>query len=147
MRPKSLPFYIFSYEDNFKEYEDNAQKLEKLKSEYRDILERLDELERREVIGAFDKRTIIELSSDVIKAITQNFKNIEKGMGDIMGGALIETEARRLRDEAERENARKTALRMLQDGELPTDKIAKYSGISISEVEHLQQQLAEPVTV
>ncbi len=46
-----------------------------------------------------------------------------------MGGALIETEARRLGDEATRKAARKTALIMLQDRELPTDKIAKYSGL------------------
>ena len=35
------------------------------------------------------------------------------------------------KDEAKRE----TALRMLQDGELPIDKIAKYSGLDIAEVE------------
>ena len=57
-----IPFYIFSHEKNFPEYNSNEQKLAKLKSEYRYILERLDELEQQGVIGAFDKRTIIELS-------------------------------------------------------------------------------------
>ena len=57
-----IPFYIFSHEKNFPEYNSNEQKLVKLKSEYRYILERLDELEQQGVIGAFDKRTIIELS-------------------------------------------------------------------------------------
>ncbi len=39
--------YTFSHEDNFSGYEGNAQKLEYLKAEYQDILERLDGLERQ----------------------------------------------------------------------------------------------------
>ena len=54
-------------------------------------LGRLDELEQQEVIGAFDKRTIIELSGDVSKEIAQKYENVQKSVGDIMGGALIET--------------------------------------------------------
>jgi len=46
------------------------------------------------VIGAFDKRTIIELSGDVIKEIAQKYENVQKGVGDMMSGALIETSAR-----------------------------------------------------
>jgi len=142
-----IPFYIFSHENNFPEYNGNAQKLDCLKAEYQDILERLDGLERQGEIGAFDKRTIIELAGDVIKEIAQKYKNVQKGVGDIMGGALIETEARRLRDEATREAARKTALIMLQDRELPTDKIAKYSGLSVVEVEQLKKESAGILTV
>lgn len=137
-----IPFYIFSHEKYFSEYNKNEEKLNALKAEYQDILERLDGLERQGTIGAFDKRTIIELSSDVIKAITQNFKNIEKGVGDIMGGALIETEARRLRDqareEAEKETARKTALRMLKRGKLTVEEIAEDSGLTVEEVKKLE---------
>ena len=48
------------------------------------------------MIGAFDKRTIIEISGDVMKAIAQKYENVQKGVGDMMGGALIETEARRI---------------------------------------------------
>ena len=74
-----------------------------LKAEYKEILERLNALEDQGAIGTFEKRTIIELSRDVIKEIAQKYENIQKGVGGIMGGALIETEARRLRDEGKRE--------------------------------------------
>ena len=111
--------------------------MEKLKAEYQGILERLDGLEQQGVIGAFDKRTIIELSGDVIKEIAQKYENVQKGVGDIMGGALIETSARRLKNEAENETKKETALRMLQDGELSIDKIAKYSGLRVEDVEQL----------
>lgn len=132
-----IPFYIFSHENSFPEYNSNDQKLEKLKAEYQVILERLDRLEQLEVIGAFDKRTIIELSSDVIKEIAQKYENVQKGVGDIMSGALIETNARRLKNEAENETKKRTALKLLKRGKQTVEEIAEDTGLSVSEVEHL----------
>ncbi len=54
-----------------------------------------------------------------------------------MSGALIETSARRLKNEAENETKKETALRMLQDGELSIDKIAMYTELKVEEVEKL----------
>ncbi len=54
-----------------------------------------------------------------------------------MSGALIETNARRLKNEAENETIKETALRMLQDGELSIDKIAMYTELKVEEVEKL----------
>lgn len=133
-----IPFYIFSHEDSFPDYNSSRQRLENLKSEYREILDRLNGLEEQGIIGAFDKRTIIELSSDVIKEITQKYENVKKGVGDIMGGALIETEARRLKNEAEKEAAKKTALKLLQMGKLTIEEVAVGSGLPVSEVKKLQ---------
>ena len=154
-----IPFYIFSHESNFPEYNSNEQKLKELKGEYQIILERLDILEQQEIIGAFDKRTIIELSGDVIREIAKKYDNVQKGVGDMMSGALIETEARTILNQGisqginqgisqgiiqgVNETKKKTALIMLQDGELPIEKIAKYTGLEIAEVE----QLAETQTM
>lgn len=132
-----IPFYIFSHEKSFPEYNSNEQKLAELKAEYQEILERLDRLERQEVIGAFDKRTIIELSGDVIKEIAQKYENVQKGVGDIMGGALIETEARTILNQGIRETKKQTALRMLKIGKLTTEEIAEYLELSVEEVEQL----------
>ncbi len=136
-----IPFYIFSHEKDFQVYNSNEQRLAELRAEYQDILKRLDKLEQEGRVGAFDKRTIIELSGDVIKEIAQKYKNVQKGIGEMMSGALIETEARSIlnkgKAEGRIETKKETALRMLQDGELPIDKIAKYSGLDIAEVELL----------
>ena len=136
-----IPFYIFSHEKNFKVYNSNEQKLAELKAEYQDILSRLDKLEQEEIIGAFDKHTIIELSGDVIREIAQKYENVQKGIGGIMSGALLETEARTIlnkgRDEGRNESKKETAIRMLQDGVLPIEKIAEYSGLDIAVVEQL----------
>ena len=132
-----IPFYIFSHEKGFPEYNSNEQKLAELKAEYQEILKRLDELEQQGVIGAFDKRTIIELSGDVIKEIAQKYENVQEGVGDIMGGALIETSARRLKNEAENETKKQTALKLLKRGKQTVEEIAEDTGLSITEVEQL----------
>ncbi len=54
-----------------------------------------------------------------------------------MGGALIETSARRLKNEAVNETKRNTALRMLKQGKLTIEEIAEYTGLSVPEVEQL----------
>lgn len=89
------------------------------------------------MIGAFDKRTIIEISGDVIKAIAQKYENVQKGVGDMMGGALIETEARRILNKGISETKKETALRMLKRGKMTVGEIAEDSGLSIAEVEQL----------
>lgn len=134
-----IPFYIFSHEKSFPEYNSNGRKLAELKAKYREILERLDRLEEQGIIGAFDKRTIIELSSDVIKEIAQKCENVQKGVGGMMSGALIETSARKIKTTAEIEKQKRIATRMLQDGELPIDKIAMYTELKIEEVEKLAE--------
>ena len=134
-----IPFYIFSHEKDFPEYNRNERKLAELKAEYQKILERLDELEQQGVIGAFDKRTIIELSGDVIKEIAQKYENVQKGVGDIMGGALIETEARRILNKGISETKKETALRMLKRGKMTVEEIAEDSGLSVAEVEQLAE--------
>ena len=128
-----IPFYIFSHEKSFSEYNNNEQKLEELKAEYRIILERLDDLENQGIIGAFDKRTIIELSSDVIQEIARKYENVQKGIGAMMRGPLIQTEARTILNESKKE----TALRMLKVGKLTVEEIAEYSALSVAEVEQL----------
>ncbi len=144
-----IPFYIFSHEKSFPEYNSNKQKLAELKAEYQEILDRLDHLEQQEVIGAFDKRTIIELSNDVLKEIAQKYENVQKGVGDIMGGALIETEARNILNQGItlgitqgitqgiNEMKKKTALKMLKMGKLTIEEIAECSELSVPEVEQL----------
>lgn len=132
-----IPFYIFSHEKSFPEYNSNDQKLAELKAEYRIILERLDELEQQGVIGAFDKRTIIDLSGDVIKEIAQKYENVQKGVGDMMRGALIETSARKILNQGISQNQRETALRMLKRGKMTIEEIAEDTGLSVLEVEQL----------
>ncbi len=142
-----IPFYIFSHEKSFPEYNSDRQKLAQLRAEYQKILEKLDKLEQQGVIGAFDKRTLIDLSNDVIQEIAQKYKNVQKGVGDMMRGPLIETSARTILNQGISQNQRETALRMLQDGELSIDKISKYSGLKVEDIKQLAKKQPDAGTV
>ena len=73
----------------------------------------------------------------MIREIAQNYEKVQKGIGGMMSGALLETEARTILNRGKDEAKKETALRMLKDGELSIDKIAKYSGLDVAEVELL----------
>ena len=107
-----------------------------LEAEYKEILERLNALEDQGAIGTFEKRTIIELYRDVIKEIAQKYENIQKGVGGIMGGALIETEARMLRDEGRREGRQEGMFYAYYEMNMDTNEIA--SKVNLTETEVLE---------
>ena len=98
---------------------------------------------------------IIALSGDMIQEIAEKYDTVQKGIGDMMRGALIETEARTILNQGIsqgisqgikqgiNETRKKTALVMLQDGKLSIEQIAKYTDLEIAEV----VQLAETQTM
>ena len=73
----------------------------------------------------------------MLKELTKKYENIQKGVGEIMGGALIETSARKLKNETKNETKKETALRMLKRGKLTPEEIAEYADLSIAEVREL----------
>ncbi len=98
-----IPFYIFSKEAEFSQYEADPEKLETLKSEYRAIMERLDALVREGRLSDFDRTTLLETDDNVIQEIAKKYQNVVKGMGEVMGGTLLETNARRIKNEGRTE--------------------------------------------
>lgn len=91
-----IPFYIFTHESRLQGYEENEEKLQVLLNEYKDILTRIDKLLESGELGEFDKRTIVELSEDVLRQIAMKYQKVQKNVEEIMGGFIIETEAKRL---------------------------------------------------
>mgnify|MGYP000778999955 CR=1 FL=1 len=56
----------------------------------------LNELAEYGKITEFENRTIVELSNKVIDNIARKYKKISRGVDKIMGGQVIETEAKRI---------------------------------------------------
>ena len=94
-----IPFYIFSYEDRFAEYEKDERKTEALEQEYEQIKNRLEELQHQGVINEYTRRTIIEMSNKVVEHIAWKFKRIREGVQSVMGGKVLEHEAKTIRNE------------------------------------------------
>ena len=78
---------------------------------------------------------------------SQKYENVQKGVGDMMRGALIETEARTIlnqgikqgKSQGIKEMKEKTAIRMLNMGKLTIEEIAECSELSVAEVEQLTE--------
>ena len=87
----------------------------------------------------------------MIKEIAQKYENVQKGVGDMMGGALIETEARTILNQGISQGIdqgtsmanRKTAFRMLKRGKLTIQEIAEDTGLSVAEIEQLAHSEGE----
>ena len=91
-----IPFYIFTHEAHFQAYNSNNNMLQKLMNEFSDICKQLEKLADLERISELEKRTIIELSKKVVDNIARKYNNITEGVDHIMGGKVIETEAKKI---------------------------------------------------
>lgn len=94
-----IPFYIFSYEKQLPEYDSSKAKLEELKKEYGYIRTRLEELSRKKHIDEYTKCTILDMSKKVLENIAKKYKNVEEGVKNVMGGKVLEYEAKTIRNE------------------------------------------------
>ena len=95
-----LPFYIFSHEKQLPECESDESKLRNLTDEYRRILAKLDELLEAGDIDAFVKNAICATITHVLALIAENYQKVREGVEHIMGGKVIEYEAKTIRNEA-----------------------------------------------
>ena len=89
-----IPFHIFAYEHLFEEYDKNEEKLAKLTQIYEDIIDRLHACAKQGFISEYIKCTIIDMSKQVLNQISRKYQNIKEGIGEIMGGKVLEYEAK-----------------------------------------------------
>lgn len=98
-----IPFYIFSHESQFEEYNTNSVRLNSLKVEYGDIINRLEGKLRKGEIDEYTKCTIVDMSGKVLEHIARKYKNVREGVKSIMGGKVLEYEAKTIRLEGRQE--------------------------------------------
>lgn len=67
----------------------------------------------------------------------EDIENVRKGIGAMMRGPLIQTEARTILNRGISQGKKETALRMLKMGKLTVEEIAECSALSVAEVEQL----------
>lgn len=89
-----LPFYIFCYEDSLPEYEENKEKLEELKQEFRMIRKKLDMLCLNGELTEFTKCTVIDMMKRVISNIASKYNSVREEVRNVMGGKVLEHEAK-----------------------------------------------------
>ena len=110
-----IPFYIFSHESQFDEYEKDKTKLKSLQEEYEQIKNKLEELLNQEAISEYTRCTIIDMSNKVLEHIAVKYNSVKEGVKAVMGGKVLEYEAKTIRNEGRREGRSEGRLEMLFD--------------------------------
>lgn len=87
----------------------------------------------------------------MIQEIAEKYDTVQKGIGDMMRGALIETSARTILNQGINQgisqginqgisqNQRETALRLLKRGKQTVEEIAEDTGLSVNDVQQLDK--------
>lgn len=125
-----LPFYIFSHEGRFGEYEKDTAKLKLLQAEYGQIKNRLEELAENGAISEYVKCTITDMSDKVLEHIAAKYDAVRKGVRAVMGGRVLEYEAKTIKREGiaegraegiaeEREKGIRDAVTILKNLDIP----------------------------
>lgn len=74
-----------------------------MKAEYGDIINRLEGKLRKGEIDEYMKCTIVDMSGKVLEHIARKYKNVREGVKSIMGGKVLEYEAKTIRLEGRQE--------------------------------------------
>ena len=114
-----IPFHIFSYESRFEEYEEDRDKLRQLQGEYKAIADRIEQLLNAGELSEYTKCTILDMSDKVLKHIARKYENVRKGVKDVMGGRVLDYEAKRIKNEGRAEGIIETGIDFgLSDNEI-----------------------------
>ena len=89
-----IPFHIFSYEKNFSVYESDEEKLQELQRIYIQIVRRLNQCVESGMISEYIKATVVTMSKKVLDALTVKYSRVQEGVGKIMGGKILDYEAK-----------------------------------------------------
>ncbi len=120
-----IPFYIFTYDRNLKEYNTNEKKLNALKADFQMIVNYLNDLEYRGLLSTYYKKTLVEMSEKVVDNLAAKYENIRKGVRFIMGGKILEYEAKTILRQGEQRGELKGAQQERQKSEKELAQMVK----------------------
>ena len=89
-----LPFYIFNFEKEFGKMEISKSYRVTLTEIFCHIREKLQKLSENNQISEYEKRTIIEMTQKVIYNLTQKYQRVREELCEIMGGQILDYEAK-----------------------------------------------------
>lgn len=111
-----IPFHLFTYEQDFKVYEENPQKLNELSAVYEEIAEKLNAYEENGVIDAYTKVMVVDMSKKVLEHLAIKYSNIKKEVGAIMGGKILDYPAKQIRRQGQRDKLMEQVQKKLAKG-------------------------------
>ena len=125
-----LPFYIFSYEKQFKKYDADESQMAEMVESLKLIVKRLGDLIQDGKLDQYTAQTLIFCFNKVAKSLAVDHANVLKGVDDVMGGKILEYEAKDILREGQEARAKATAERMYKK-KMSVEEIADLVGYSV----------------
>lgn len=94
-----IPFYFFNYP--LEELEHNNDMIEEMKNTYRKLWNDLEIMVQQNKLSEFEKSAIKAMCEKVAQSLATNYNNVKEGVESIMGGKILDYEAKRIKKEAE----------------------------------------------
>ncbi|MCR5655720.1 MAG: hypothetical protein K6G07_08830 [Lachnospiraceae bacterium] len=121
-----IPFYFFNYP---LEKMDNDNGIEEMISQYQNLWKTLDDYVENGLISAYERASIKAMCNKVAESLTKNYPHILKGVEKVMGGAILEYEAKKIYTEGEAEGETRKLYKLVQKGTLSVSDAAKDMGV------------------
>ena len=85
-----IPFLIFNFEDQLPILDKSEEKINELLDIYKDIFERLENEHKIGNLSALSLSVIIKLTYSVAYKLTMKTDNVQKKVGDVMNGKILD---------------------------------------------------------
>ena len=135
-----LPFHLFTYEQDFKVYEENPQKLNELTAVYEKIAEKLNVCKKNDIIDAYTKSMVVDMSKKVLEHLAMKYSNVKKKVGAIMGGKILDYPAKTYKREGRQEHLVEQVQKKLEKGK-SIEEIADALEESIETIQNIIDSL------
>lgn len=105
-----------------------------MKKDYENIKNRLETLLEQGIINEYTRCTIIDMSNKVLDHIAQKYDSVRKGVKTVMGGRVLEYEAKTIKNEGIKEGMEKGIEKGMETGIMGTVSILKNLGIPLQTI-------------
>ena len=133
-----IPFYIFNYEKEFPLMENGNENFQKAEKEFTTIIKQLNNICLGGEISEYTKSMLLDMSNIVIESLAVKYEKIKKGIGGIMGGKVLDYEAKTIfrsgREEGREEGMKNGMVYAYYEMNLQTNEIARKVNLTEEEV-------------
>ena len=138
-----IPFHIFAHENKLENMNDDPEKLEALLRIYKRFAEVLQQKVEEKRLTEYERQVIRDMTVKVADSLAAKWQNVRKGVGDIMGGAILELEVDKIlnrgkeegKTEGRKEGIILTLAALVRDGLLDPAEGAKRANMTQEEFE------------
>jgi hypothetical protein len=103
-----IPFYFFNF--NLEEMDSSEEMILEMQKTYRDLWDKMDGFVDSGLITEFEKAAIKAMCDKVAEALSNKYRNVQKGVETVMGGQVLDYEAKRIARAAENEAVKNMIL-------------------------------------